>query len=54
MAGTFDTSTGAFRATSTSLQGTGPLRKVTGELTFDGLEGPTGAFTETVTGRLCV
>lgn len=54
VAGTFDTSTGAFRATSTSLTGTGALHAVTGSLTFDGTEDPTtGAFTERVTGLLC-
>lgn len=54
VAGMFDTGSGDFRATSTSLSGTGPLRKVTGRLTFDGLESLTsGSFTETVTGELC-
>jgi hypothetical protein len=54
VAGTFDLSSGAFRATSTSLSGTGPLKKVTGALTFAGVEDlGNGSFTETVTGQLC-
>jgi hypothetical protein len=52
--GTFDGASGEFRATSTSLTGSGPLRKVSGQLTFAGLENlSNGAFTETVSGRLC-
>ncbi len=47
--------TGVFGATSTSVRGTGAFRGVTGDLTFAGLENlQTGAFTETITGRLCV
>jgi hypothetical protein len=47
--------TGVFGAASTSVRGTGAFRGVTGDLTFAGLENlQTGAFTETITGRLCV
>ena len=54
VAGTFDLASGAFRATSTSLSGTGPLKKVTGTLTFAGVEDfADGSFTESVTGQLC-
>jgi hypothetical protein len=54
VAGTFDLASGAFRATSTSLSGTGPLKKVTGALTFAGVEDfGDGSFTETVTGQVC-
>ena len=45
---------GAFRATSTSLTGTGLLRGVTGRVTLAGLEDfATLRFNETITGRLC-
>ena len=55
VAGTFDVASGAFRATSTSIAGTGLLRGVTGSVTLAGLEDlSTFAFTETITGRLCV
>jgi hypothetical protein len=54
VAGTFDVASGAFRATSTSLAGTGLLRGVTGSVTLAGLEDfATLRFTETITGRLC-
>jgi hypothetical protein len=52
--GSVDLATGVFSATSTSVSGTGPFRPVSGQLTFAGTENlTTGAFTETVTGRLC-
>jgi hypothetical protein len=55
VAGTLDTATGAFRATSTSVSGTGLFAHVTGDLTFAGNENlATGAFTEQITGQLCV
>jgi hypothetical protein len=54
-AGTFDVAGGAFRATSTSLTGTGLLRGVSGGVTLVGLEDfATLRFTETITGRLCL
>jgi hypothetical protein len=54
VAGTFDVASGAFRATSTSIAGTGLLRGVTGSATLVGLEDfATLRFTETITGRLC-
>jgi hypothetical protein len=53
--GTFDVATGAFRATSTSIAGTGLLRGVSGSVTLAGVEDfATLTFTETITGRLCV
>ena len=53
--GTFDVASGAFRATSTSLTGTGLLRGVSGSVTLEGLEDfATLRFTETITGRLCL
>jgi hypothetical protein len=52
--GTLDTATGAFRSDSTSLTGTGLFRGVKGNVTLIGTENlATGAFTETITGRLC-
>jgi hypothetical protein len=55
VAGTFDVASGAFRATSTSLTGTGLLRGVSGVVTLEGLEDfATLRFTETITGRLCL
>ena len=52
--GTLDAVTGVFGADSTSVTGTGLLRGVTGNLRFDGVQDlATGAFTETITGRLC-
>lgn len=54
VAGTFHT-TGHFRATSSSVTGTGLLRRVTGKLTLSGIESlTTGSFSETITGVLCV
>jgi hypothetical protein len=55
VAGTFDVASGAFRATSTSLTGTGLLHRVSGSVTLQGLEDfGTLRFTETITGRLCL
>lgn len=52
--GTFNTATGAFVSHSTSVSGTGAFRGVTGDLRLVGTENlQTGAFTETITGRLC-
>jgi hypothetical protein len=52
--GTLDTATGAFRSDSTSLTGTGLFKGVTGNVRLVGTENlVTGAFTETITGRLC-
>lgn len=54
VAGTFDLTTGAFLATSTSITGTGLLRGITGRVTLVGHESLTnGTFTETLTGQLC-
>jgi hypothetical protein len=54
VAGTFDITAGTFTATSTSIAGTGLLAPVSGTVTLDGNENLTsGAFTETITGRLC-
>jgi hypothetical protein len=55
VAGTFDVASGAFRATSTSLTGTGLLRGVSGSVTLEGLEDfVTLRFAGTITGRLCI
>ena len=55
VAGTFDVASGAFQATSTSLNGSGLLRGVNGSVTLQGLEDfATLRFTETITGRLCL
>jgi hypothetical protein len=52
--GTFDLASGAFRALSTSLSGTGRLAGVSGNLVFEGVENfSTGAFTEEISGDLC-
>jgi hypothetical protein len=52
--GSVDLAAGTFVATSTAVTGTGPLRHASGRLVFAGTEDlATGAFTETVTGRLC-
>ncbi len=54
-AGTFDVATGAFSATTSSVSGTGKLAGATGSLVFNGVENlATGAFTEVVTGSICV
>jgi hypothetical protein len=53
--GTLDTTTGAFESTSTSLTGTGLFRGVSGAVTLRGTENlTTFAFTERITGRLCL
>jgi hypothetical protein len=53
--GAFDITAGTFTATSTSIAGTGLLRPVGGTVTLNGTENlSTGAFTETISGRLCV
>lgn len=55
VAGTLDLATGAFSATSSSLSGTGKLAGASGSLAFNGVENlATGAFTEVVTGSICV
>ena len=55
VSGTLDVATGTFTSTSTSVTGTGLLRQVTGDVTFTGTEDlATGAFTESIRGRLCV
>jgi hypothetical protein len=52
--GSVDVTTGDFRTTATDLTGTGLLRGITGNVTLVGNENlTTGAFTETITGRLC-
>jgi hypothetical protein len=52
--GSFDLATGAFQAQSTSVTGRGAFRRVTGDIRIAGLEDlGTGAFTETISGRLC-
>ena len=53
--GTLDVTTGVFTSTSTSVTGTGLLRRVTGDLTFTGTEDlATRAFTEAIHGHLCL
>ena len=55
VSGTLDTATGHFVSSSTTVHGTRAYRHVTGSLTFTGNENlATGAFTEVVTGTLCV
>jgi hypothetical protein len=52
--GSVDVGAGTFTATSTQLTGSGALASVSGTVTFAGTENlSTGAFTETVTGRIC-
>ena len=52
--GSVDVSTGVFEAVGPVTAGTRVLRGVSGELTFNGIQDLiTGAFTETVRGRLC-
>jgi len=52
--GTVDVGSGVFRATTTSVTGTGVLAGVSGSLTFQGTEDlGTGVFTETITGKVC-
>ena len=53
-AGTLDVSTGAFRTSGPVSAGTGKLAGATGTLTIAGVENlATGAFTETLTGKIC-
>ena len=53
--GAVDLTAGTFTATSTSITGTGLLRAVSGQVMLNGSENlSTGAFTETITGKLCV
>ena len=55
IAGTFNVATGAFDATGSVRSGTGKFAGATGTLTFSGVEDfSTGAFTETITGRICL
>ncbi len=55
VSGTFDVSTGAFSSTGPVTGSTGKLEGATGSLTLDGVQDlGTGAFTETVTGSICV
>jgi hypothetical protein len=55
VSGTFDVSTGAFNSTGPVTASTGKLAGATGSLTLDGVQDlATGAFTETVTGSICV
>jgi hypothetical protein len=55
VSGTLDTASGHFVSTSTTVSGTRAYRHVTGSLTFTGNENlATGAFTEVITGTLCV
>jgi hypothetical protein len=55
VAGTLDLATGAFSATSSILSGTGKLAGASGSLVFNGVENlATGAFTEVITGSICV
>ena len=55
VSGTLDTASGHFVSSSTTVSGTRAYRQVTGSLTFTGTENlATGAFTEVVTGTLCV
>jgi hypothetical protein len=55
VAGTMDVSTGAFEASGDVTDATGKLTGATGSLSFVGVEDlATGAFTETVTGSICV
>jgi hypothetical protein len=54
VSGSVDLVAGTFVASSTSITGTGNFSSLTGQLTFSGKEDlTTGAFTETITGRLC-
>lgn len=54
VSGTFDTASGKFSATTTSLSGTRGLSRVTGGgLTLSGTQDAQGRFTETIRGTLC-
>ena len=53
--GDFDLVTGAFQASSTTITGTGLLRRVTGDVSIAGKENlTTGSFAEELTGTLCL
>jgi hypothetical protein len=53
--GTFDLSTGEFRASGPVIAATGQLSGATGELQFQGVENlSNGSFVEDVTGEICV
>lgn len=52
--GTFDVATGRFRAVTGAVTGTGRLAGASASLTLAGVQDPTGHFTETVRGTLCV
>jgi hypothetical protein len=55
LTGTFDVSAGVFRASGPFTGGTGKFAGASGLLTLDGAQDlATGAFTETVAGRLCL
>jgi hypothetical protein len=55
VSGTFDVSTGAFGASGPVTDATGKLEGATGSLALSGVQNlATGAFTETVTGTICV
>ncbi len=52
--GNVDLSSGVFEATSSDISGTGVLAKLSGSVTLRGTEDlATGAFSETIIGRLC-
>lgn len=52
--GSVDVLSGVFTASSTAISGSGTLRAVSGRVSIHGHENlTTGAFTETITGRLC-
>lgn len=52
--GTFDLASGAFRAVTGAVSGTGRLASATASLTLEGVQLPDLTFTETVRGWLCV
>jgi hypothetical protein len=55
LGGTVDVATGRFSATSTSVSGTQRLTRVTGDVQIEGVQDlSSGAFTETLTGRICI
>jgi hypothetical protein len=55
VSGTFDVASGQFSATSTAMTGFGKFRGADGTLTLSGLQDlATGAFTETITGEVCL
>jgi len=55
LVGTFNALTGEFSGTGTPSAGTGRFAGATGELVLTGIEDfSTGAFTETITGTLCL